>query len=99
MAQWFPRKAILFIYVNYIGYGSRNDLDHEYSHTFIYSNWCLSLPNSRSQAAIVVFFFLKNILFSRFPIEKPRLEKFDLAIKYVKLNQGSSFEQTLSPSP
>ena len=31
----------------------RNDLDLQYSHTFIYSNRCLLLPIFRSQAAIV----------------------------------------------
>ena len=38
--------------------------------------------------------FLKNPLFSLFPIEKSKLP-FDLAIKYVKVTPGSSFEQTM----
>ena len=45
----------------------RNDLDFQYSHTFIISISCLHLPTFRSQAAIV---FDKS-LFSLFPIEKP----------------------------
>ena len=44
----------------------RNDLDLQYSHTFIISISCLHLPTFRSQAAIVS----ENPLFSLFPIEK-----------------------------
>ena len=45
---------------------SRNDIDLEYSHTFINSINCLHLPIFRSQAAIVS----ENPLFSTFPIKK-----------------------------
>ena len=52
-----------FLYVNDLGPRPRNDLDLQYSHTFIYSIRCLLLPTFRSLAAIVsekstVHFFL-----------------------------------------
>ena len=47
----------------------RNDLDLQYSHTFINSINCLHLPTFRSQAAIVSE---KASVFT-FPIEKPNL--------------------------
>ena len=53
----------------------RNDLDLQYSHTFINSISCLHLPTFRSQAAIVSE---KNPLFSLFPIEKPKLPNLTL---------------------
>ena len=58
-----------FLYVPDLGPRSRNDLDLQYSHTFIYSIRCLVLPTFRSLAAIVS----ENPLFSHFPIEKPKL--------------------------
>ena len=42
-----------FLYVQSLGPRSRNDLDLQYSHFFIYSIRCLLLPNFRSLAAIV----------------------------------------------
>ena len=45
----------------------------------------------RSQAAKV----LKNLQFSLFPIDKPMLPNLDLAVKYVKVNLRSSYEQTM----
>ena len=42
-----------FLYVHDLGPMSRNDLDLQYSHTFIYSIGCLLLPTFRSLAAIV----------------------------------------------
>ena len=42
-----------FLYVRNLGPRSRNDLDLQYSHTFIYSIRCLLLPTFRSLAAIV----------------------------------------------
>ena len=56
-----------FLYVHDLGPRSRNDLDLQYSHVVIYSIRCLLLLTFRSLAAI----FLKNPLFSLFPIEKP----------------------------
>ena len=45
---WFE-----FLYVHDLGPRSRNDLDLQYSHTFMKSISCLHLPTIRSQAAIV----------------------------------------------
>ena len=42
-----------FLYVHDLGPRSRNDLDLQYSHTFIKSFSCLYLPTLRSQASIV----------------------------------------------
>ena len=42
-----------FLYVHNLGPRSRNDLDLQYSHTFIYSIRCLPLLTFRSLAAIV----------------------------------------------
>ena len=42
-----------FLYVHDLGPRSRNDLDLQYSHTFIYSIRCLLLLTFRSQASIV----------------------------------------------
>ena len=39
--------------------------------------------------------FQKHSLSSLFPTEKPILQNFDLAIKYVKVPPGSSLEQTI----
>ena len=63
-----------FLYVHDLGPRSSNDLDLQYSHTFIKSISCLYLPTFRSQASIVsekstVFFF---------PIEKPKFPNLTL---------------------
>ena len=42
-----------FLYVHDLGPRSSNDLDLNYSHTFIKSIGCLYLPTFRSQASIV----------------------------------------------
>ena len=63
-----------FLHVHDLGPRSRNDLDLQYSHTFIYPIRCLLLLTFRSLAAI----FLKNPLFSLFPIEKPKLPNLTL---------------------
>ena len=42
-----------FLYVHDLGPKSRNDLDLQYSHTFIYSSRCLLLLTFRSLAATV----------------------------------------------
>ena len=57
-----------FLYVHHLGPRSRNDRDLQYSHIFIKSI-CL-----RSLAAIVS----ENLLFSLFPIEKPKLPNLTL---------------------
>ena len=58
-----------------------NDIDLEYSHTFIDLISCLHLPNFRSQAEKVS---KNSILFL-----------FDIVVKWVKINLGSLFEQTM----
>ena len=45
---WFD-----FLYVHDLGPRSRNDLDLQYSHTFIESISCLYLPTFRSQASVI----------------------------------------------
>ena len=62
------------LYVNDLGPRSRNDLDLQYSHIFIYSIRCLLPPTFRSLAAIVS----ENPLFSLSPIEKPKLPNLTL---------------------
>ena len=52
----------------------RNDLDRQYSLTFINSISCLHLPTFRSLAAIVSE---KSTVFT-FPIEKPKLSNLSL---------------------
>ena len=59
--------------------------------TFINSISCLHLPTFRSQAAIVSE---KSIVLT-FSYKKVYVTKFDLAVNYVKVNLGSSFEQTM----
>ena len=66
-----------FLYVHDLGPGrprSRNDLDLQYSVTFINSLRCLLPPTFRSLAAIVS----EIPLFSLFPIEKPKLPNLTL---------------------
>ena len=78
-----------FLYVHDLGPKSSNDLDLQYSHTFIYSIRCLLLQTFRSLAAIVSE---KSTVFT-FSYRKAYVTKFDLAIKKVKVTPGSSFEQ------
>ena len=79
------------LYVPNIGPRSRNDLDLQYSHIFIYSIRCLLLLPLRSLAAIVSE---KSTVFT-FSHRKAQVTKFDLALKWVKVTPGSSFEQTM----
>ena len=69
---WFE-----FLYVHNLGPRSRNDLDLQYSHTFIKSISCLYLPTFRSQASIVSE---KSTVFT-FSYRKALVSKFDLAVK------------------
>ena len=57
-----------FLYVHDLGLRSRNDLDLQYSHIFIYSNKCLLLLTFRSLVAIVS----EKFIFFTFFIEKPK---------------------------
>ena len=75
-----------FLYVNDLGPRSSNDLDLQYSQTFIYSTRCLLLPTFRSLAAIVSE---KSTVFT-FSYRKAHVTKFDLAKNYVKVTPGSS---------
>ena len=78
-----------FLYVHDLGQRSKNDLDLQYSHTFIYSIRCLLLPAFRSLAAIVSE---KSTVFT-FSYRKAYVTKFDLAVEQVKVTPGSSIEQ------
>ena len=66
-----------FLYVHDLGPRSRNDLDLQYSHIFIYSIICLLQLTFRSLAAIVSE---KSTVFT-FSYRKASVTKFDLAIK------------------
>ena len=64
---WFE-----FLYAHDLGPRSRNDIDLQYLLSFINSLRCLLLPTFRLQK------FLKNPLFSLFPIEKPMFPNLTL---------------------
>ena len=66
-----------FLYVHDLGPRSSNDLDLQYSHTFIYSIRCLLLPTFRSLATIVSE---KSTVFT-FSYRKAYVTKFDIAVK------------------
>ena len=63
-----------FLYVHDLGPRSRNDLDLQYSHTFIKSFSCLYLPTFRSHASIVS----EKLTVSHFPTEKPKFPNLTL---------------------
>ena len=69
---WFE-----FLYIRDLGPRSRNDLDLQYSHTFIYSIRCQLLLTFRSLAATVSE---KSAVFT-FSYRKALVTKFDLAVK------------------
>ena len=64
-----------FFKVHDLGPRSRNDIDLQYSHNFIYSIRCLLLPTFRSLAAIVS----EKSTFSLFPIEMSMLPNLTLS--------------------
>ena len=66
-----------FLYVHDLGPRSRNDLDLQYSLTFIESFRCLLLPTFRSLAAMVSE---RSNVFT-FSHIKAYVTKFDLAVK------------------
>ena len=66
-----------FLYVHYLRPRSRNDLDLQYSHIFIYSIRCLLLLTFRSLAAIVS----EKSTVSTFSYRKALVTTFDLAVK------------------
>ena len=65
------------LYVHDFGTRSSNDLDLQYSHSFINSIRCLLLPTFRSLAAIVSE---KSTVFT-FSYGKAQIKKIDLAVK------------------
>ena len=71
------KRKFYFSYINGLGPRSRNDLDLQYSHTFLNSNSCLHLSTFRSQAAIVSE---KSTVFTFSP-RKAYVTKFDLVVK------------------
>ena len=68
---------IKFLYVHYLGPRSKNSIDLQYSHIFIYSIICLLLLTFRSLAAIVSE---KSTVFT-FSYRKAFVIKFDHAVK------------------
>ena len=80
-----------FLYVHDLGPRARNDIDLQYSLTFINSIRCLLLQTFRSLAAIVSE---KSNVFT-FSYGKAQITKSDLAVKWVKVTPGISFEQTM----
>ena len=85
------KSMFYFAYINGLVPRSRNDLDLQYSHTFINTKSCLHLPTFRPQAAIVSE---KSTVFT-FSHRKAYVTKFDLVGKKVKVTPGSSFVQTM----
>ena len=77
------KSMFYFAYINDLVPSSRNDLDLQYSHTFINTNTCLHIPTFRPQSAIV---FEKSTVFT-FSHRKAYVTKFDLV---VKKGQGNS---------
>ena len=87
----FARNLILFLFerehegykrfadctVHHLGPRSRNDLDLQYSHTFINFLSCLLLPTFRLLVAIVSE---KSTVFT-FSYGKAQITKFDLVVK------------------
>ena len=65
-----------FLYVHDLGSRSRNDLDLQYSHMFIYSIRCLFLLTFRSPAAIVS----EKSTFCTFSYRKAQVTKFDCRV-------------------
>ena len=64
------------LYVHDFGPRARNNLDLQYSHSFIISIRCLLLPTFRSLASIVS----EKSTFITFSHGKAQITKFDLAV-------------------
>ena len=82
-----------FLYVHDLGPSSRNDLDLQYSDTFIMSFSCLYLPTFRSQASTVS----EKLTVFTFSYRKALVSKFDLAVKKVKVTPVSNYDGLESP--
>ena len=85
------KSNFYFSYVNDLGPRASNDHDLEYQYTFIYSISCLHLSLFRSHATIVS----EILTVFTFSYTKTYVTKFDLAVKYVKVNPRLSFEQIM----
>ena len=79
------------LYVHDLGPRSRNGLDLQYLHIFIYSIRCLLLLTFMYLAVTAS----ENSTAITFSYRKAYVTKFDLAVKYVKVTPGLSFEQTM----
>ena len=75
--EFSEKSMFYFAYINSLVPRSRNDLDLQYSHTFINTNSCLHPPTFRPQAAIVSE---KSTVFT-FSHRKAYVNKFDLVVK------------------
>ena len=73
----YEKTRFEFLNVHDLGPRSRNDLDLQYSHTFIKSFSCLYLPTFWSRASIVS----EKSTFFTFFYRKASVSEFDLAIK------------------
>ena len=73
-----------FLYVHDLGPRSRNDLDLQYSHIFIYAIRCLFLLTFRSLTAIVSE---KSTVFT-FSYRKTSVTKIDIAVNRSRSLQG-----------
>ena len=91
MDQRCLRKASFDFHMKMTFGQGQNDLDLEYSHTFINSISCLLLPTFMLQAAI---YFEKSKVFT-FSYRKSYFTKSVLVAKWVMVNEGLSFILTL----
>ena len=85
------KSKFWFSYINDLGPRSRNDLDLQYSQTYINPISCLNLSTFSSQAAIV----LKNPLFSLFPIQKPKFQNLTLLLSRSRSTQVHHLYKTM----
>ena len=77
LIEFFSLIRFYFLYAHNLGPRSRNDLDLQYSLTFIKSIRCVLLPTFRTLAAIVS----EISTFFTFSYGKAKVTKFDLAVK------------------
>ena len=73
----FEKIRFEVLYVHHLGPRSSNDLDLQYSHTFMKSISCLYIPTFRSQASIVSE---KSTVFT-FSYRKALVSRLGLAVK------------------
>ena len=80
----FEKIGFEFVYVHDLGSRSSNDLDLQYSHTFMVTISCLYLPTFRSQASIVSE---KSTVFT-FSLEKSKFLNLTLPLNRSRSLQG-----------